>query len=95
MRHSTKEQKREVRILPEEIVEILKNINKNLEYLNQKQNLPKLIYAKEIAENYPVNVNKATKFCKKFGTNFGGYCIEQDKFKEILQTQGAEILTRI
>ena len=68
MRHSTKEQKREVRILPEEIIEILKNINKNLEDLNQKQNLPKLIYAKEIAENYPVNVNKATKFCKKFGT---------------------------
>ena len=34
---------------------------------------------------YKVNRNKATEFCKKYGTNFGGYCIESDKFKEILQ----------
>lgn len=81
--------------MPEEIVELLKNINKNLENLNQKQNLPKLIYARQIAETYQVNVNKATNFCKKFGTNFGGYCIEQDKFKEILQTQGPDVLKNI
>ena len=60
--------------------------------LNTKQNnLPKLLYAKEIAENYRVNVNTATQFCKKYGTNFGGYCIEVEKFKEILQTAGTEI----
>lgn len=80
--------------MPEETIELLKNINKNLEELNQKENLPKLIYAKEIAQNYPVNLNKATNFCKKYGTNFGGYCIEAEKFKEILQTQGIEILER-
>jgi len=81
--------------MPDEIVNLLKDINNNLKELKQKQNLPKLIYAKEIAENYQVNVNKATKFCKKYGTNFGGYCIEQDKFKEVLQTEGPEILKRI
>ena len=60
--------------------------------LNTKQNnLPKLLYAKEIAENYRVNVNTATQFCKKYGTNFGGYCIELEKFKEILQTKGMQI----
>ena len=46
---------------------------------------------KEIAENYRVNVNTATQFCKKYGTNFGGYCIELEKFKEILQTKGMQI----
>lgn len=53
--------------------------------------MPHLIYAKEIAQNYSVNLNKATEFCKRYGTNFGGYCIEEDKFKEILQTKGQEI----
>ena len=61
------------------------------EILNQilneikKQSFPQLIYAKEIAENYNINLNKATDFCKKYGTNFGGYCIESEKFKQILQ----------
>lgn len=77
----------------EELLEEQRKTNKLLEtILNTKQNnLPKLIYAKEIAQNYNVNLNKATEFCKIYGTNFGGYCIEADKFKEILQTKGIEI----
>lgn len=75
----------------EELLKLLKEINQNIEDLKKKDNLPKLIYAKEIAENYQVNLNKATNFCKRYGTNFGGYCIEVDKFKEILQTKGKEI----
>ena len=77
--------------MPNEAIEILKSINKNLEDLKKKDNMPKLIYAKEIADNYKVNRNKAIDFCKRYGTNFGGYCIELDKFKEILQTKGKEI----
>jgi len=79
--------------LQDEILMILQSINENLEELNKKGNLPKLIYAKEIAENYQVNLNKATNFCKKYGTNFGGYCIEADKFKEVLQTKGIGIFS--
>lgn len=78
-----------------EVIELLTEINKNLEELKQKENLPKLIYAKEISDNYQINRNKATEFCKKYGTNFGGYCIESDKFKEILQTKGIEILKEV
>ena len=78
--------------MPEEVVELLKSINNNLEALKQENNLPKLIYVKEIAEKYKVNKNKATDFCKRYGTNFGGYCIEANKFKEILQHKGIEIL---
>jgi hypothetical protein len=79
--------------LQDKILMLLQSINQNLEELNKKENLPKLVYAKEIAENYQVNLNKATDFCKKYGTNFGGYCIEADKFKEVLQTKGIEILS--
>ena len=75
----------------EETIQILREINKNLEDLKHKDNLPKLIYAKDISENYHVNLNSATDFCKKYGTKFGGYCIEADKFKEILQTEGIKI----
>lgn len=78
--------------MPEQLLEILKNINQNLEDIKKEDNLPKLIYAKEIAEKYKVNLNTATQFCKRYGTNFGGYCIENDKFKEVLQTKGIEIL---
>ena len=77
--------------MPNELIDILKSINQNLEDLKKKENLPKLIYAKDIADNYQVNRNKATEFCKKYGTNFGGYCIEIEIFKEILQTKGTEI----
>lgn len=77
--------------MSEQVIELLQNINTNLESLRKQDNLPKLIYAKEISQNYPINLNKATNFCKKYGTNFGGYCIESDKFKEILQTKGTEI----
>lgn len=78
--------------MPLEAIELLKSINQNLEAIKNEKMLPKLIYAKEIAENYHVNINTATTFCKKYGTKFGGYCIEADKFKEILQTKGIEIL---
>ena len=91
MRHDTKNEKGVI-TLQDKILMLLQSINKNLEELNKKENLPKLIYAKEIAENYQVNLNKATNFCKKYGTNFGGYCIEAEKFKEVLQTKGIEIL---
>lgn len=79
--------------MEEQILREQQRTNELLEtILNTKQNnLPKLLYAKEIAENYRVNVNTATQFCKKYGTNFGGYCIELEKFKEILQTKGTEI----
>ena len=77
--------------MSEDILNLLKSINQNLEDMKNKENLPKLIYAKDISEKYQVNRNKATEFCKKYGTNFGGYCIEVDKFKEILQTKGIEI----
>lgn len=81
--------------MTEEAIELLKSINQNLEDLKNKENLPKLLYAKDIADNYKVNVNKAIAFCKKYGTNFGGYCIELDKFKEILQTKGMEIFEEV
>lgn len=79
--------------MEEQILREQQRTNELLEtILNTKQNnLPKLLYAKEIAENYRVNVNTATQFCKKYGTNFGGYCIELEKFKEILQTRGMQI----
>lgn len=78
--------------MPEQLLEILKSINQNLEDIKKEGNLPRLIYAKEIAEKYKVNLNTAIEFCKRYGTKFGGYCIESDKFKEVLQTQGIEIL---
>ena len=73
--------------MEKEILEELKKISQAL----QKKDFPKLIYAKDISSNYNINLNKATQFCKKYGTNFGGYCIESEKFKEILQTKGLEI----
>lgn len=79
--------------MEEQILREQQRTNELLEtILNTKQNnLPKLLYAKDIAKNYRVNLNRATDFCKKYGTDFGGYCIEVEKFKEILQTAGTEI----
>lgn len=51
---------------------------------NASNDLPNLIYAKDIEQNYRVNLNKATEFCKRYGINFGGWCIESTKFKEIM-----------
>jgi len=79
--------------MSDEVIELLKNINSNLEDLKKKENLPRLLYVKDIATNYRINPNKATELCKKYGTKFGGYCIEVDKFKEILQTKGMEIFS--
>lgn len=65
--------------------EILIEIRDLLKQIVEKQtDLPRVIYAKEIANKYPVNLNKATELCKKYGTNFGGYCIEVTKFQELL-----------
>ncbi len=63
---------------------VLIEIRDLLSKLCNKSDLPRLIYAKEIANNYKVNLNKATEFCKKYGTDFGGWCIESTKFQEIL-----------
>ena len=81
--------------MEKEILEILKDINQNLEEIKKQDNMPKLIYAKEISEKYNVNRNKAIDFCKTYGINFGGYCIEADKLKEILQTKGFQILKEV
>ena len=35
--------------MPQEAIEILKSINQNLEDIKNKENLPKLLYAKDIA----------------------------------------------
>lgn len=80
--------------MPEEVIEILKSINQKLEDIKKQESIPRLIYAKEISEKYNVNRNKDIDFCKKYGVNFGGYCIESDKFKEILQTEGLRILMK-
>ena len=79
--------------MEEQILREQQRTNELLEtILNTKQNnIPKVLYAKDIAKNYRVNVNTATQFCKKYGTNFGGYCIEVEKFKEIFDTAGTEI----
>lgn len=76
----------------EETISLLKEINKNLEELKNKEKYPKLLYVKDIVNNYPVNANTATELCKRYGTKFGGYCIESDRFKEVLQTEGIKIL---
>ena len=52
--------------MPEEVIQLLRTINNNLEAIKKEDNLPKLIYAKEIAKNYQVNLNKATEFCKRY-----------------------------
>lgn len=77
----------------EETIKLLKEINKNLEELKNKEQYPKLLYVKDIVKNYPVNANTATELCKRYGTKFGGYCIEADRFKEVLQTEGIKILS--
>ncbi len=77
--------------MPDEAIELLKSINKNLEELNKKEDTPRLIYAKELSEKYPINRNTAIQFCKKYGIKFGGYCIEANKLKEVLQREGEKI----
>lgn len=61
------------------------------ELCNNQNSLPRMIYAKEIANNYSVNLNKATEFCKKYGTKFGGWCIENTKFQEILHNADSNL----
>lgn len=69
-----------------EIRDLLKEI-----CANKNNNLPKLIYAKQIAKNYSINLNKATEFCQRYGINFGGWCIESTKFQEILHNSNGNL----
>ena len=61
------------------------------EFCTNKNQLPKLLYAKQIAENYSVNLNKATEFCQRYGINFGEWCIETTKFQEILHNSNGNL----
>lgn len=61
------------------------------EFYTKQNQLPRLIYAKEIANNYSINLNKATEFCKKYGINFGGWCIENTKFQEVLKNASGNL----
>ena len=76
------------------MIEVLKEIRKDLREIKEKEQLPRLIYPKEIVDKYPINLNKATDLCKKYGTNFGGYCIEAERFKEVLQAEGQNIFKK-
>ena len=78
-----------------ETTEILKDISNKLDMFLTQKTMPRLLYAKEIADNYKVNVSKATKLCKEYGTNFGGWCIEEQKFKELLQNEGKRLIDRL
>lgn len=68
-----------------EIRDLLKQI-----ITNQNQ-LPKVLYARHIAENYSINLNKATEFCQRYGIHFGGWCIETTKFQEILHNSNGNL----
>lgn len=61
------------------------------EFCTNKNQLPQLLYAKQISENYSVNLNKATEFCQRYGINFGGWCIETTKFQEILHNSNGNL----
>ena len=76
----------------EEVLKALEKINNNLEELKNNQQVPRLLHTKEIAERYKVNRNRATELCKKYGTNFGGWCIEASKLEEVFKTAGQNIL---
>lgn len=72
--------------------ELLIEIRDLLEQVaTNKNQLPRLLYAKHIAENYSINLNKATEFCQRYGINFGGWCIETTKFQEILHNQNGNL----
>ena len=66
----------------EDAISLLKSINKNLEDIKKEKTLPRLIYAKEIAEKYRINKNKATQFCKKYGTNLEVIVLNQISLKK-------------
>lgn len=72
--------------------EILLEIKELLQqFCSSHHQLPKLLYSKEIAENYHINLNRATEFCQKYGINFGGWCIETTKFQEILHNSNGNL----
>ena len=75
--------------MTDELLIEIRNLLK--EICTNKKQLPKLLYAKEIKENYPINLNKATEFCQRYGINFGGWCIESTKFQEILKNSNGKL----
>lgn len=73
--------------------ELLIEIRDLLKQLIENQTaLPRMVYAKEIEENYKINLNKANEFCFKYGTKFGGYCIENTKLQEVLHNADLSLL---
>lgn len=75
--------------MPNEILREIKNLLNEIS--NNRNSLPQVIYAKDIAKNYSINLNKATEFCKKYGINFGGWCIESARFQEILHNASGNL----
>ena len=80
--------------MPEEVVELLKSIDQKLNEIVKDNDLPQIIRPPQIAEEYGCNRNVATELCKKYGTKIGGYGIERQRLKELLQNGGTEILER-
>lgn len=78
-------------VLIQELIQELKQNTEMLKTISNTNKMPKLLYVKDIVENYKVNANKAGELCKRYGTNFGGYCIEAEVLKEVLQTKGQDI----
>jgi len=76
----------------EEILKELQKINNNLEEMKQKDKNPVLLHTKDISEKYHVNRNRATELCKRYGTNFGGWCIEAGKLEEIFKNANRNFL---
>lgn len=73
--------------------ELLIEIRDLLKQLIENQTaLPRMVYAKEIEENYKINLNKADELCKKYGTNIGGLCIEKTKLQEVFHNADLSLL---
>ena len=80
--------------MTEEVVNLLKSIDNKLKQIIKEDSMPEIIRPPEIAERYGCNLNTATEFCKLYGTRIGGYGIEKDKLKEVLQNGGVGILRK-
>lgn len=74
--------------------ELLKEMREIKELLKTKpeDTAPKLLYVKDLVKRYRINPNKATAFCKQYGINVGGWCIEEECCKKVFQTQGLNLL---
>lgn len=76
----------------EEVLEELKKISTRLDEIADNQKIPKLLKTKDIVEHYHVTRNKATELCKRYGTKFGGWCIEASKLEEVFKNAGQNFL---